>query len=95
MDALLIALKQKLESGNFTAEDYNNYIYGGVATELIKDVTPPNIVLAAGHVVYAIIELPDGSKYEIDIYEKIRVDPNIPNYDISVKKTNITNIRNN
>ena len=68
MDLSYLPSKIILDSGHITSEQYNNDIVTPVQQGIIKDITPKNYIMAQYQVVGAIVELPDGSRYRIAIF---------------------------
>lgn len=78
MHPAAVYIKTLFKKGEITAEQYNAHVVSAVEQGLLKDVTPRTAILdiAGGQVVYAIVEFPDGDRYEIEIWkQKTGVNP--------------------
>jgi len=95
MSASIVYLKYLLESGNLTANIYNDHIVTAVQTGLIKDVTPREYPMDKFQVVGAIIEFPDSQRFDIKIYNPpdILNPDNRYNYKVEVRKVLVSNVR--
>lgn len=80
MQPFEIAIKHTLLTGEISAKDYNHYIVSAVEQKVIKDITPKAIVLENNQEVHAIIELSDGSKFEIQIWKTAEFDAEKNNF---------------